>query len=179
MTVSTSSQCTIAIGPAVTSATDTAAEFAALSYQNISQIQDLGEFGDASNDVSAAHLTDGRTLHQKGVFDAGTMTVVMSYDRTDAGQSALAAASADTTSANYAFRITLNDGVDPTTVYFRGQVMRYRLAPGGSDNVIQAIAEIGINSVLVVADSGEEESIGADATVYTADITSLTADYFG
>ena len=147
-----------------------------MSYQNIAQIQDMGDFGDASNDVSAAHLTDGRTLHQKGVFDAGTMTVIMSYDRTDAGQSALAALSS---TSNYAFRITLNDGVDPTTVYFRGQVMRYRLGVAGADNVIPATAEIGINSALVIAESGEDESIGADATVYTADITALTADYFG
>jgi hypothetical protein len=107
------------------------------------------------------------------------MTVVMSYDRTDAGQSAMAAASADTTSANYAFRITLNDGVDPTTVYFRGQVMRYRIGVAGADNAIPATAEIGINSVLFTAASGEDEAIGADATVCTADITVLTADYFG
>jgi hypothetical protein len=177
MTVSTSSQCTIAIGPAVISATDTAAEFAALSYQNISQIQDMGQFGDASNDVGLAHLDDGRSGHYKGVFDAGTMTVVMSYDRTDAGQDALVNALSST--ANYAFRITLNDGADPTTVYFRGQVMRYRLGVAGADNVIPATAEIGINSALVIAESGEDESIGADATLYTADITVLTADYFG
>jgi hypothetical protein len=177
MAVSTSSQCTIAIGPAVTSATDTAAEFAALSYQNISQIRDMGEFGDASNDVQAAHLGDGRALHNKGVFDAGTMTVVMSYDRTDTGQDALVAALSST--SNYAFRITLNDGVDPTTVYFRGQVMRYRIGVAGADNAIPATAEIGINSVLFTAESGEDEAIGADATLYTADITALTADYFG
>src|SRR5580765_2389638 len=102
MTVLVSTLCKIAIGTSAAASVDTQAEFEAITFTNISQIQNLGEFGDAFNDIAVAHLDDGRTQHYKGVADAGVMSLVLSYDGTDTGQIALLAAAADTTSTNYA-----------------------------------------------------------------------------
>ena len=154
MTVLTSTLCKIAIGPAAASTIDTQAEFEALSFTNIGQVQNMGEFGDAFNDIAVAHLDDGRTQHYKGVADAGVMSLTLSYDGTDTGQIALLAAAADTTSTNYAFRVTFNNQgtgspQNPETFYFRGTVGTQRRNVGGSDNVITLNAEIRINTALV------------------------------
>jgi hypothetical protein len=154
MTVLTSTRCKIYIGPTAADTVDTSGEFAALSYTEISQVQNMGEFGDAFNDISVAHLNDGRQQHYKGIADAGVMNLVLSYDGTDAGQIALLAAAADTTSANYAFKVTFNnEGTgspqNPETFYFRGTVGSQRRGGLTPDSVITLNADIRINSALV------------------------------
>lgn len=154
MTVRTSSNCKLFIGPVAADTVDTEGEFEALTpYVEVLQIQNIGEFGDAANDVSVAHLNDARMQHYKGVYDAGVLNVVVSYDpATGSGQEDLIAASQ--APDNYAFKITLNDDlpgspVQPTTFYFRGQVRSYRVNVGGSDQIISANVEIGINSAII------------------------------
>ena len=69
-------------------------------------------------------------------------------------------------------------GPDRLLLCWAGDALPPRALPGRI-KVIRATANIAINSVLLTAESGEAESIGADAMLYTADITMLTADYFG
>ena len=141
----------IYIGPSSTSATDTAAEFAALVWTEIGLVEDIGEFGDASNVISGAVIGDARVRKAKGAADAGDWTITVFDDPTDVGQVALVAAQA--TKSNYAFKVVSpnrlaapgQDGIE----YFRGMVMGKRKRMGGNDNLVRRVFTVGINSPIV------------------------------
>lgn len=149
---------TISIGPSVTSATDTAAEYAALTpWTPIGLVSSIGEFGDESSAVTFAVIGDGRTRKAKGARDAGTLAITAGYDITDDGQEALVAAEA--TYSNYAFRVVLpnrlNAGGTDEIQYFRGLVMSKRLNVGNNDNVVTSSFMVAINSpITIVAPTG-------------------------
>jgi hypothetical protein len=140
------------IGPSVTSATDTNAEFAALTYTEIGLVESLGEFGDQSSAVTFAVIGDGRTRKAKGARDAGSVSITVAHGSDDAGQAALIAAEA--TYNNYAFKVVLpnrlNVGGTDEIQYFRGLVMSKRMNVGGNDNVVRDTFEVGINSPVYV-----------------------------
>lgn len=144
----------IFIGPSVTNATDTTAEFAALTWTEIGLVESLGEFGDQSSAVTFAVIGDGRTRKAKGARDAGSVTITVGHDTTDDGQAALIAAEA--TYNNYAFKVVLPNRLNVTGTdeiqYFRGLVMSKRLNVGGNDNVVKDTYEVGINSPVYVVE---------------------------
>ena len=121
-------------------------------YRN-SQIQDLGDFGDAAEDVSFAVVNDDRLHYRKGSMDGGVMPLILSYDGDDAGQAALKVASASR--LNYAFKIELGGiaGEPPAeeVVLLPGPGLRHRTDVGGPDRVLSVNSEIAINSALVTA----------------------------
>ena len=61
----------------------TESDFEALTCTEISQIQDLGDFGDAAEDVSFAGVNDDRLHYRKGSVDGGVLPLVLSYDPDD------------------------------------------------------------------------------------------------
>ena len=85
MAVHTSTGCRLYIGPVVASTVDTEAEFEALSYTEISQVQDLGEFGDTAEELTFEVIHDDRLQSRKGSVDGGILPLVLSYDLGDAG----------------------------------------------------------------------------------------------
>jgi hypothetical protein len=149
--ISTASGTRVFIGPAATSDTDTAVEFAALSYIEIGLVESIGEFGDESADVTFAAIGDSRTRHAKGARDAGTMAIVCGHDPTDVGQAALLAA--ENTNDNYAFRVILSDSptasYSDTNMYFRGLVRSAKRNIGTNDNVVRNTYNVGINSAII------------------------------
>ena len=74
MTIHTSTGCRFYIGPVAGTSIDTADEFEALAFTEIVQIQDLGDFGDAAEDVSFAVVNDDRLHYRKGSVDGGVLT---------------------------------------------------------------------------------------------------------
>lgn len=101
----------IYIGPQVTSATDTLAEFDALSFTEIKKVQSIGEFGDEAKTVTSEDIGDARVRKAKGSRDAGNIEIVVSHDPSDDGQAAVRAAEA--TNFPYAFKIVPPDAVTP------------------------------------------------------------------
>ena len=83
------------------------AEYEAESYSEIGEIENAGELGDQSAAITFTALADSRVRKFKGPRDAGTMTVVVGDDPSDAGQAALIAAEAQP--FNYNFKLELND----------------------------------------------------------------------
>lgn len=136
------------IGPAITSAIDTEGEFAPLTYVEIGEIENMGAFGDESNLVNAASLSDARVRKLKGARDAGTMPLRCFRDPLDAGQTALYAAEA--TKYEYAFKIQAADAPTPayddSLYYFKGLVSSAREEYGGNDTVVATVFNIAINS---------------------------------
>lgn len=152
MTVQTAAGSKIFIGPVAGASVDTQGEYEALSYTEIGEVENLGDFGDQANDVPFTTLGDRRTRHFKGSFDAGTVELTVGFDGADAGQAAVKAALAS--DSDFAFKVTLADDSDgspaaPTTFYWRGKLMGRRIQVGNAENVVRAALTIGINSALV------------------------------
>lgn len=138
------------IGPASGASTnyDTLAEFEAVTvWTEVGLIENLGEFGDEASAVTGAALGDGRIRKAKGARDAGTKSVVVFHDPTDAGQAAMETAEA--TNDNYVFKVVLPDGpagYSDTIQYYRGLVMSRRLNVGTNDNILRVTFNVGVNS---------------------------------
>lgn len=149
MTVRTSAGTKLSIG--TTAAAETETEFVADSYQEVGEIESMGEFGDESNPVNFASLNDERMRKLKGTRDAGTLALVVGRDPLDAGQNALIAA--EGTDYEYNFKVEYDDAPSalytPTVEYFRGLVMSKRTNVGNNDNVTRRTFNIAINSEIV------------------------------
>lgn len=123
------------------------AAYEALSYTEIKEIESLGSFGDTSNEVTFASLSDGRMKRMKGVRDAGTLDLVMGIDYSDTGQAALLAA--EQTDFNYAFKVVFNDAPDggtPSERYFIAQVGSASEQVDSSDSILKLNSSLWINS---------------------------------
>ena len=151
MTVTTATGAKLYIGGVRAAATDSAAEYAALTWTEVKEIESIGEFGDESSLINFASLSDGRQRKLKGVRDAGTLTVVVGRDPFDTGQRAMK--DAETTKFEYAFKIEAADKLDAndtnTIYYFGGLVASQRDDYGGNDNVVRTRFNVPINTNII------------------------------
>lgn len=149
MTVTTASGSKVSIGP--TTAAATAAAYAALAYVPTGEVQNLGEFGDQSNDVTFTSLSDGRVRHLKGARDAGVLALVCGRDPLDPGQIALRAA--EKTKFAYAFKIEAADAEDEdhtnSVFYFHALVQSARDNFGENDAVVTTTFNLGIVTAII------------------------------
>lgn len=127
------------------------AEFQTDTYQEVGEVENLGEFGDEANVITFASLADTRVRKFKGARDAGTMNVVTGDDPLDAGQDAMVAAEAQPN--DYNFKVELNDPTSlsgtPSVHYFRGKVLSKRLTVGDVNNVVRRQFNVGVNSKII------------------------------
>ena len=134
---------------AASTSVDTLLEYEALTWIEIREIEDLGNVGDVSTEVTGAAIGDSRIRKAKGARNAGTMNVVC-FDTVplDAGQIAVIAAEA--TISNYAFKIENPPPAVGTaaTIFFRGLVMSNEVRYGTNDNIRRRAFNIGVNSAL-------------------------------
>ena len=125
--------------------------FQADSYIEIGEAEDLGEYGDQSQDVTFESLSDSRTRHLKGTRDAGVMPLVVGDDPEDEGQ--LACIEAEASHLDFNFKVVLNNAVTlggtGQVDYFYGKMMGKRKNVGSVNNVVRANFSIGINSRIV------------------------------
>lgn len=149
MAITTAAGAKIYIGPVRTDATDTLAEYTALTpWVEIGEVETLGEFGDESSAVTFLSVGDARTRKLKGARDAGTLALTVGRDPLDPGQVALRAA--EKSKFEYAFKIVAADAPDEdytdTAYYFGALVMSARDNYGGADNVVRTTFNLGINT---------------------------------
>jgi hypothetical protein len=149
MTINTASGSKVYIG--TTASASTLTQFEADTYILVGEVENLGEFGDQSSEVTFAAIGDGRVRRSKGARDAGTMSVVVGRDPNDAGQAAMEAAEA--TNFNYNFKVVhadaINENWSDTIEYFRGLVMSKRTNVGTNDNVVRRTFNVGINTAII------------------------------
>lgn len=141
MPVNTAAGATLSIGTKTT-ATDEAS-YAADTYVEVGEIENLGEFGDQVAAATFTALADRRVRKFKGTYDAGDLALVIGFDSGDAGQNALNAALKDASSGDYNFKVKLEDG---DIFYFGGKVMSRRIVTGGADDIVKANVSIAINT---------------------------------
>lgn len=120
------------------------AGFAALTWTEIGEVSDLGEFGRQYNLVTFNPLGDRRTVKRKGAYNDGTIAAQMARVPTDAGQTMLVGAV--NSDASKAIRITLQDG---TIFYTTVQVMSYTTNVGSVDQITSATVNMEIDNDII------------------------------
>ena len=162
MTASATTNTKIYVGTtvAIDFSTDNAAidDFEADTWLEVKNVEDLGEFGDESNEITYGVIGESRMFRQKGARDAGTIALVCVRDALDDGQRTLVAA--EKTDHEYNFKCVVGDapvGGTPTVYYFRALVMSAKNAFGGVGDIVKTTFNIGVNSAIL-------EVVAAEAT---------------
>jgi hypothetical protein len=140
MSVRTSAGSTIAIS-ASQPATYDQAGYAALSYFDIGEVTDLGEFGRDYALVTHNPIATRATVKRKGSFNEGTMDMKVGLDTDDSGQ--IVAKAASESDNDYSFKVTLQSG---DVYYFQAQVMSYKINVGSVDNITSASIKLELTS---------------------------------
>lgn len=126
------------------------ADFASVTWVRVADWQTMGAIGDTAALISTDIIDRGRTVKQKGTFNAGSMQNNFAVNADDAGQIAMIAASQSPN--NYPFKIEFDDapeGGTPTLKYFLGLVMGAQEQGGGANTVRLLSATVEINSNVV------------------------------
>lgn len=123
----------------------TSTEFAALTWLEVGEITNMGEFGKVYQDIATNTINQRQTKHAKGAFDEGVLNLTVYADPSDAGQAeALVALDSD---SEWGVKITLNDGTTtPTTIYYRGLVASFRRSISDVNSMVTATIEIRFNT---------------------------------
>ena len=128
-------------------ATYNSSGFAALTWTEIGEVSDMGEFGRQYNLVTFNTLGDRRTVKRKGSYNDGTIACQMARVPDDAGQAILT--TAVNSDNSYSIKIQLQDG---TVFYTSAQVMSYTTNIGNVDQITSATVNLEIdNDILEVA----------------------------
>lgn len=144
MAFQTAAGATLAISNAIPATYD-AAGYGALTYTNVGEITNIGEFGKEFALVTHLPLSSRGVAKRKGSFNNGTLNPAMALDPSDAGQILMAAALES--DAPSAFEITLQDG---TVYYLMGLTMAFRPNVGGTDDVVTATCTIEVDDKPIV-----------------------------
>ncbi|GAB5431291.1 MAG: hypothetical protein EpisKO_06610 [Epibacterium sp.] len=111
--------------------------FDALTFTNVGEITNVGEFGKEWSLVTHNPLATRGTKKGKGSFNNGTLSPALALDPDDAGQTAMKTA-LESDDPVY-FAVTLQDG---TIYYLTGLVMSFKPNIGGVDDVVTASTAI-------------------------------------
>ena len=122
---------------AVAPAAHDIASFDALTFINVGEITNIGEFGKEWSLVTHNPLSTRGTEKGKGSFTNGSLSPGLALDPGDAGQTAMETA-LESDDPVY-LSITLQDG---TIFYLVGLVMSFKPNIGGVDDVVTASTTI-------------------------------------
>lgn len=114
-------------------ATFDSAGYAALSWVNVGEITDLGEFGREYALVTHNPVGNRGTQKFKGSFNEGTINLQLGLQTDDAGQIILKTAS--NSDLSYSFRVVTQNG---DAYYFRAQTMSFKVGVGSVDQITTA-----------------------------------------
>lgn len=119
--------------------------YAALTYTDIGEITNIGEFGKEWSEVTHLPLASRGVKKGKGSFNNGTLSPALALDPSDAGQTAMETALESDSPAS--FKITLQDG---TVYYLEALVMQFKPSIGGVDDVVTASTSLSVTPEPIV-----------------------------
>lgn len=123
--------------------------FPSLTYNDIGEVTDLGEFGREYSLVTHNPLAERRTVKRKGSYNDGQISMSVARVPDDSGQAdAIVAMDSD---EPVAFEVTLQDG---TKLYFAGVVMSYTTNIGSVDQITSASVMVEITTDIVEVAAG-------------------------
>lgn len=123
------------------------AGFAALTYTDVGEVTDLGEYGPQFEVVSHLALERRSEVKRKGSVNYGSSAIALGRDPSDAGQ-ALIIEGVDGANVDivYSHKVVLQDG---TTQYFTGQLYSYTTNVGASNQIVAAAVTLEIDDSIV------------------------------
>jgi hypothetical protein len=135
-----------------TTATDTVAEYDALTWVEVGEVISFSEFGASYDEITHIPISTGVAQKFKGTRNDGTMQLSLGRAPSDAGQ-ALIVTALDSYDS-FPIKIELNDlptgtGAKPTRFVFAGRVMSYTVNPGSASSVVTAGCNIAINGTVL------------------------------
>jgi hypothetical protein len=138
-----------------TAAATNEASFAADTYEEITNVSNMGELGATANIVTFPVVSDKYVKKSKGTRNAGDPVLVVGRISADAGQEALRAA--EDTKFYYNFKIELEDAEDEehtnTVIYFRALVASVTNQFGGNEDFVTESYSLGIYPKPVIVES--------------------------
>lgn len=117
------------------------AGYSALTYTEVGEITNIGEFGKEFALVTHQPLSTRGVKKGKGSYNNGTLSPALALDNTDAGQVIMQGALESDKS--FAFLITLQDG---SKYYLMGKVMSFKPNVGSVDDVVTASPTVEVDS---------------------------------
>jgi len=140
----TSAGTVVAIAVNAEPATYNEVGFDALTFQDIGEVTEAGEFGRTYNLVTHMPIGDRRTVKRKGSFNDGQMTLQLARVTADAGQADLITAL--DSDGNHSFRVTLQDA---TELFFTAQVLSYTTNIGNVDQITGSTVTVEITGDII------------------------------
>lgn len=122
-------------------ATFNVAGYSALTFTNIGEVTDLGEFGREYNLITHNPLGTRGTVKLKGSFNEGSISLQLGLDTDDAGQ--ILAKTASQSDGDFSFKVTTQNGDD---YYFQAKVMSFKVGVGSVDSVTTATINLEITT---------------------------------
>jgi hypothetical protein len=132
----------------------TVAGYAALTWTEVGEVTDFGEFGRVYNLVTHNPVANRSTVKKKGSFNEGEITLQMALDTDDAGQIIMKAATVS--DANFYFELSTQNG---DKYYFPAVVMSFKVSVGTVDKITSASTMLQLTSE--VGGVGIVESLAA------------------
>jgi hypothetical protein len=118
--------------------------FAALTFIDVGEISDVGEFGREYALVTFNSLGNRGTQKRKASFNEGALPMTLGRLPGDAGQTLLIAGR--DSDLSYSFKITLQD---TTILYFSAQIMSYTTNVGSTDQIVGASVNVEIDGNVI------------------------------
>lgn len=139
---------------AAVTATDTAAEWDALTWVEVGEVISYSEFGANYDEITHQPISDGLTYKYKGTRNDGSLQLSLGHSPADAGQALLVTQLASYDA--YPFKVALNDdpggtGSKPTRFFIAGRVMSYTANPGSVNSVVTSSCTISISGTVLEA----------------------------
>lgn len=114
---------------------------AVVSWTEVADLTDIGDFGDEAEAITYEVIGDGRTRKLKGTRNAGTFDVTVARKAGDPGQDAMKIA--EMANSPVSLKVVLEDG---TEFMFAGLVMSAKRTLGGANDVIKVTYAIEITT---------------------------------
>jgi hypothetical protein len=118
--------------------------YAALTWKEVGEIVDMGEFGKEYSQVTHNPLGSRQTIKRKGSYNEGSLALKMARVPSDDGQAILVAAVDSDDSVSV--KVELQDG---TIMYTTAQVMGYKTGVGSADQITSATCALEIDRPIV------------------------------
>ena len=135
---------------AATPATFDEAGYEALTFTEVGEITDMGEFGRVYADITHKPINTRQTFHFKGGYDDGGLALTLGFAPGDSGQ-ALLLGFLDS-DENLSVKLEFNDnpgGTNNTIYYFPAKVMSAPKQIGNVDSITGATINLMINGDIV------------------------------
>lgn len=118
--------------------------FPSLSFTEVGEVTDLGEFGRVYEQVVHNPLNNRRTIKRKGSYDDGEVSMVVARTPGDAGQTILQTGLDSDDSISVKVELQSGD-----VLYFSVQVMSYTANVGTINQIVQSSVTLAIDNDIV------------------------------